>query len=151
MSKQKLGPVPITPALHEASDIAGDRWVLLTLAALAGGPRRFGDLIGDVGGIAPNVLTDRLRRMERHGIVSATPYTARPRRYVYDLTECGRDLATVLPALSAWAARRNGSEPIRHDICGTPLETRVWCPGCLRAVDEGEHSDPEADGSLRWL
>ncbi len=125
--------------------------MLLALAALAAGPRRFGDLIGDLGGIAPNVLTERLRRMERHDIVSATLYTARPRRYVYDLTESGRDLATVLPALSAWAARRSGGEPIRHDVCGRALETRVWCPSCQRVVDDAAIDDPARERSLRWL
>ena len=141
--------------LQRAAEVAGDRWVLLTLAALIDGPRRFGDLVADLDGgrgtIAPNVLTDRLRRMERDGLVDATLYTERPRRYVYALTESGRELAAVVPALTAWAARQAGGEPLFHDLCGTPVETRVWCPTCERPVDEAEHVEAGQEHRLRWV
>ncbi|MCU1397761.1 MAG: helix-turn-helix transcriptional regulator [Acidimicrobiales bacterium] len=97
------------PLLQEAVEVAGDRWVLLTLGALTDGPRRFGDLVTDLGGIAPNILIDRLRRMERQGLLAATLYSQRPRRFVYDLTESGRELAAILPSLVEWAARRSGA------------------------------------------
>jgi DNA-binding HxlR family transcriptional regulator len=138
--------------LRDAAEVAGDRWVLLALGALADGSRRFGDLQADLQsgavGIAPNVLIDRLRRMERDGLVVATPYSQRPRRYVYDLTEAGRELAAILPALSTWASRRSGGggEPRRHDVCGTPLETRVWCPTCAVAVDTVADAE-----NVRWV
>ncbi|HEY4332959.1 MAG TPA: helix-turn-helix domain-containing protein [Ilumatobacteraceae bacterium] len=137
-------------ALRAATDVAGDRWVLLALGALAGGPRRFGDLATELDGIAPNVLTDRLRRMERDGLVVATLYSQRPRRYVYDLTESGRELAAVLPALSAWAARRGGGEPRRHSVCGAALQTRVWCPTCAVVVDDDGEAGTGAD-QLTWV
>lgn len=136
----------IDEALREATEIAGDRWVLLALAGLSDGSRRFGDLLNELPGIAPNVLIDRLRRMERHGLVVANPYTHRPRRYVYDLTESGRDLAALLPALANWASRRTGGEPRRHTVCGTAVEIRDWCPTCRMVVD-----DSGADESLRWV
>jgi DNA-binding HxlR family transcriptional regulator len=140
-------------SLQRASEVAGDRWVLLTLAALGSGPRRFGDLIldltGDRGTIAPNVLADRLRRMQRDGLIDTTPYSHRPRRSVYSLTESGRELAAIVPALSAWAAHHAGGEPVFHDVCGTAVETRVWCPTCRRTVGDAEHAD--ADAELRWL
>ena len=139
------------PLLQEAAEIAGDRWVLLVLAALNEGPRRFGDLATKLTGIAPNILIDRLRRMERHGLIGATLYSHRPRRFVYDLTESGRELAQLLPALTNWAARRSGTPaPHRHISCGTPLEARHWCPSCASVV---EPVDDAADSSadLRWL
>ncbi len=153
----------ISTGLRRATDVAGDRWVLLTLAALANGPRRFGDLITELAGgvtdrgggagagIAPNVLTDRLRRMERDGIVNATPYSDRPRRYVYDLTESGRELASVLAGLATWAARRSGGEAVVHDVCGTALETRVWCPNCESTVADDLPIRTESEPRLRWL
>lgn len=97
--------------MREAAERVGDRWVLLLVAALADGPRRFGDLAADVEGIAPNVLTDRLRRMEARGLVTAAPYQHRPRRYVYELTEPGRALAALLPGLAAWGAGTAGLTP----------------------------------------
>jgi DNA-binding HxlR family transcriptional regulator len=136
------------PLLQEAVEVAGDRWVLLALGALTAGPRRFGDLVGDLGGIAPNILIDRLRRMERHGLVAATPYSQRPRRFVYDLTESGRELAGLLPALTSWAARRTGGEPHRHAACGTPLEVHLWCPTCAAVVDD---APAEERAEVRWL
>jgi DNA-binding HxlR family transcriptional regulator len=136
----------IDDPLREAAEIAGDRWMLLALGALSDGPRRFGDLIADLGGIAPNVLIDRLRRMERHGLVASTPYSQRPRRFVYDLTEGGRELAAILPALSAWAARRSGGDPPRHASCGGLLELRAWCPTCGVPVGPGSTEE-----DVRWV
>ena len=91
--------------LRRAVDLVGDRWTLLLVNALAGGPRRFGDLSRDVRGVAPNVLTDRLRRAERAGLISGTAYQHRPRRLVYELTPVGDELAAILPALGAWSAK----------------------------------------------
>lgn len=137
--------------LQEAAEIAGDRWVLLALAALGNGPRRFGDLAADITGIAPNILIDRLRRMERHGLIGATLYSQRPRRFVYDLTESGRELAGLLPALSNWAARRSGgASPHRHIVCDTALEMRRWCPTCATTVDTSADTST-VDEDLRWL
>jgi len=136
----------IDDPLREAAEIAGDRWMLLALGALSDGPRRFGDLIGDLGGIAPNVLIDRLRRMVRQGLVSSTPYSQRPRRFVYDLTEGGRELAAILPALSAWAAKRSGRDTPRHASCGAALELRGWCPMCAVPVGPGATED-----DVRWV
>jgi len=145
----------ISSSLQRATEVAGDRWVLLVLAALGDGPRRFGDLVADLAGgrgsIAPNVLTDRLRRMERDGLIDATLYTARPRRYVYALTESGHELSAIVPALTAWAARQAGGEPLLHDLCGSPLQTRVWCPTCSRTVDRAEHVETDNEHALRWV
>lgn len=116
--------------LRAAVDVVGDRWVLLLVNALAGGPRRFGDLSRDLHGVAPNVLTDRLRRVERAGLITGTAYQHRPRRLVYALTSAGEELATILPALASWSARRAGSPVPRHSRCGAPLEMRWWCPEC---------------------
>ena len=94
-------------------------------------------------GIAPNILSDRLRRLERGRIVVATPYQERPQRMSYALTEDGRDLASALRLLADWGARSgDDAEPIRHGTCGTPLETRWFCPTCEIPVD-----DPDADES----
>jgi DNA-binding HxlR family transcriptional regulator len=58
-------------ALADALATVGDRWTLLLIAALLDGPRRFGDLQEEVAGIAPNVLTQRLRQLERNALVVA--------------------------------------------------------------------------------
>ena len=96
---------PASTPLAAALDSVGDRWTLLLIEALLDGPRRFGDLQQALAGIAPNVLTQRLRRLEGEGLVLAQPYSERPQRYVYELTASGHELAGALRLLADWGAR----------------------------------------------
>ena len=129
-------------ALADALATVGDRWTLLLIAALLDGPRRFGELQEEVEGIAPNVLTQRLRQLERNALVVAQPYSERPPRFVYELTAAGRELAGVLRLLAGWGARNaEGAAAPRHVVCGTPMEARWWCPTCERAVSDDEGED----------
>src|SRR3954452_15097580 len=131
-----------TTPLAAALDAVGDRWTLLLVEALLEGPRRFGDLEEELSGIAPNVLSQRLRRLEGEGLVVGPPYTERPRRFVYELTATGRELAGALRLLADWGARhREGAELPRHAACGSPVEARWWCPVCERPVDEDEAAE----------
>jgi DNA-binding HxlR family transcriptional regulator len=123
-------------ALGGALASIGDRWTLLVIAALLDAPLRFGDLQTKLEGIAPNVLSQRLRQLERDGLVIARPYSNRPRRFLYELTASGRELADVLRLLSDWGARRGGGEAPRHQSCGSPLEARWYCPTCDRVTDD---------------
>ena len=128
-----------TSPLDAALGRVGDRWSLLVVEALLDGSRRFNELSSDVTGIAPNILTERLRRLERAGVVRARPYSERPLRYAYELTADGRELAGVLRLLATWGARGGeGTEPLRHVTCGTPMEARWYCPTCARAVEDQE-------------
>jgi DNA-binding HxlR family transcriptional regulator len=131
-------------ALAEALERVGDRWTLLVIEALLDGPRRFGDLQGSVPGIAPNILTQRLRHLEREALVVSRPYSEKPPRFVYELSSAGAELAGALRLLADWGARHAGSaDPLRHSDCGTALEARWWCPSCELAVDEGAAEDGE--------
>ena len=126
-------------ALADALAAVGDRWTLLIVAALLDGPRRFGELQEDVGGIAPNVLTQRLRHLERNALIVASPYSERPPRFVYELSSAGRELAGALRLLAGWGARNaEGAAAPRHSVCDTPMEARWWCPTCERPVPEDE-------------
>jgi DNA-binding HxlR family transcriptional regulator len=128
--------------LAEALASVGDRWTLLIVAALLDGPRRFGDLQKELPGIAPNILTQRLRALEKQGLVLAERYSERPPRYVYELGTAGRELAGALRLLSDWGARHTGDvDPPRHSACGTPLEAVWWCPTCERPVDDEDAAD----------
>ncbi len=132
-------PTPLATALERV----GDRWSFLIVEALLGGPRRFNELHEEVPGIAANILTDRLRRLERDGVVVSTPYSRRPLRVEYALSADGRDLASALRLLADWGARRSTAaadpyEPLQHATCGTRLETRYYCPTCGGAVPDAE-------------
>jgi DNA-binding HxlR family transcriptional regulator len=125
--------------LAAALERVGDRWSLLLVEALLPGPRRFNELGEAVTGIAPNILADRLRRLEAERIVSATPYSERPPRFAYALTDEGQELAGALRLLADWGSRvSRESEPLRHAACGTPVEARWYCPTCDRPVEGRE-------------
>jgi DNA-binding HxlR family transcriptional regulator len=139
--RRRHGHAPPSP-LADALARVGDRWTLLVVEALLDGPRRFGDLQDELPGIAPNVLTQRLRRLEGEGLVVAEPYSERPPRVVYELSAAGNELAGTLRMLADWGARhRESSEGPRHAACGSPVEARWWCPVCEQAVDEDETGD----------
>jgi DNA-binding HxlR family transcriptional regulator len=129
---------PSTRPLAAALERVGDRWSLLVVEALLDGSRRFGELQDLLPAIAPNILTDRLRRLEREGVLVARPYQQRPPRMEYELTSAGHDLAGALRLLADWGARRAEGEPLRHELCGTPLDARWYCPTCTTPVDERE-------------
>ena len=131
-------PTPLEAALERV----GDRWSLLLVEALLDGGRRFNELADALPSIAPNILADRLRRLERDRVLVATPYQQRPPRMSYALTDDGHELASALRLLADWGARRSERyEPIHHERCGTPLETRWWCPTCSAVVDDLEAAD----------
>ena len=117
--------------LAYALDQIGDRWTLLTVAALLDGPRRFGELQLAVKGIATNVLSTRLRTLTRLGIVVATPYSKRPPRFEYQLSDSGHALGDAIRLLSAWGAATdpNSVGPF-HNRCATKLDVRFYCPTC---------------------
>lgn len=131
-------PSPLADALARV----GDRWTLLVVAALLGGPRRFNELQEDLGGIAPNVLSARLRGLTEQALLVAQPYSERPPRFAYELTDAGRELAGALRLLADWGARTaEGSEPLRHAVCATTLEARWWCPTCEVVLDDDAEDD----------
>ena len=137
----------MTPGLDAALERVGDRWTLLVVDALLDGPRRFGELGDLLAGIAPNVLTARLRRLERAGLLHGRPYQRRPVRFEYALTDTGRALADALVVLGAWGALLDGAPATgpAHEVCGTPLELVWWCPTCERLVRPAHGDDADAE------
>jgi DNA-binding HxlR family transcriptional regulator len=136
-------PQPVPSPLAEALASVGDRWTLLVVEALLPGPRRFNDLLGQIPGIAANILSERLKRLERDALLVARPYSDRPPRAAYELTAEGKELAGALRLLAHWGARHaDPAETPRHAECGTPVEVRWYCPTCDRLVgSESSHPD----------
>ena len=128
--------------LSRALERIGDRWSLLIIDALQGAPLRFSDLADRVAGIAPNILSNRLSRLEDEGVILSRPYSDKPPRHVYELTGAGRDLAGALRLLTHWGDRQSEEgEAIRHQLCGTPLEAHWYCASCDRIVDQGAETE----------
>jgi len=132
MAESELGSSPLAAALARV----GDRWTLLVVEALLPGPRRFNDLLSQIPGIAANILSERLKRLEREGLLVARPYSQRPPRATYQLTAEGTELAGALRLLANWGTRHTDqAETERHLTCGTPIEARWYCPTCDQLVD----------------
>ena len=91
---------PIAPVV----DIVFSRWTTPILWQLnTHGRQRFNDLRDLVGGISAKVLTQRLRHLERDGLVSRTMHPEIPPRVEYEITDLGRSLAPVFAALVTWS------------------------------------------------
>ena len=104
------------------------------------GPRRFNELLSLIPGIAANILSERLKRLERDGLLIARPYSQRPPRAAYQLTAEGAELAGALRLLAHWGTRHTDpADAPRHLTCGTPIEARWYCPTCDQLVDHEPH------------
>jgi DNA-binding HxlR family transcriptional regulator len=92
-------------AAAHALDLIGERWALLVVRELLLGPKRFTDLRVGLPTASPNVLAQRLRELERAGIVRRRKLPPPAASRVYELTEWGEELEPVIISLGRWGAR----------------------------------------------
>ncbi len=81
----------------------GDKWTVLIVQALGGGPKRFNELKRLIGGISQRMLTLTLKNLERDGLVTRTVTPSIPPRVDYELTDLGHSLREPVDALGDWA------------------------------------------------
>jgi DNA-binding HxlR family transcriptional regulator len=119
MTKQRAqeGTSVLPSNLHEREDCraasevlsrVGDKWTVLVVWTLGGGPQRFNELRKALGSISQRMLTLTLRALERDGLVTRTAFPTIPPRVDYELTKLGRSLLDPVSELGLWA-RRNRS------------------------------------------
>jgi len=126
--------------------IVGDRWTFLIIRELFTGSTRF-DEIQVQTGATPQMLTDRLKRLEAEGMIERRVYTRRPLRHEYLLTPMGKEFYPVLLALRAWGETwcKTAAEPLAarttHRKCGTEVDLDGRCPTCGGIVP---HSDMDS-------
>ena len=95
-------------------DLLGDRWTLLIVRDLLAGKTRYSEFLTSEEKIPTNLLAERLKRLEQEGLVERVPYSQRPPRAEYHLTEEGRRLGEVLDAMATWGmAHFPGSRRLR--------------------------------------
>jgi DNA-binding HxlR family transcriptional regulator len=100
MTDCKRSPCPVACTL----DLLGDKWTLLVVRDLLLGRRTYKSLQMSPERIPSNILADRLKRLEREGILRKELYQERPPRYEYHLTEKGQRLGPVLHAMLTWGS-----------------------------------------------
>lgn len=103
-------------------DVLGDRWTLLILRDLMAGLNRYSDILGSCGGMSPNVLSDRLKRLEADGLVHREYHRELPPRVEYTLTPKGWDVRPVLLSLIEWG-QHNLPPAIDEESVGPSMPT----------------------------
>jgi DNA-binding HxlR family transcriptional regulator len=98
-------------------DVVGDRWTILVLRDLSWGRRRFSTLLDSLRGISANLLSDRLKRLEGHGMIERVFYSDHPPRAEYRLTAKGKAFIPVLVALRDYGEEW---EPAAPESAGHP-------------------------------
>ena len=120
-------PGPVARTL----EVVGERWTLLILQELLRGSHRFTEVRDSLQGIAPNILSERLKVLEAHGIVERRFYSDHPPRAEYHLTRKGHELGIVAGALAVWGAKYLSDEIVlAHTECGSQLRVVYYCPSC---------------------
>lgn len=105
-------------SLARALDVVGERWTLLVIRDLLGGPKRYKDLVQSLSGIGTNLLANRLKELEANGLVTQTILPPPVSVKAYDLTEWGRALEPAVVALADWGL----------SLLETPREGDHWLP-----------------------
>lgn len=101
-------------SVARALDVVGGRWTLLLIRELLIGPKRYTDLLNGLPGIGTNLLSERLKRLEAHGVVRKRHLPPPADSIVYELTEFGRGLEPAIIALGQWGVSQLG-EPRPED------------------------------------
>ena len=100
---RKVPRIPEDGAVREVLNRLGDKWSLLVIGTLRGGPLRFGELAEAVEGISQRMLTLTLKQLVEDGLVRRTAHAEVPPRVEYELTELGRTLLPLVISLAEWA------------------------------------------------
>ncbi|HJO82761.1 MAG: helix-turn-helix domain-containing protein [SAR202 cluster bacterium] len=131
MAKTYVQSGPVARAL----ELVGERWTILILQELLRGRTRFAQLKESVGGIAPNVLSDRLKTLEDYDVVERRFYSDHPPRAEYRLTKKGHELGIVAGALAVWGAKYLSDDIVlAHTECGSAMNVIYYCPTCETSV-----------------
>jgi DNA-binding HxlR family transcriptional regulator len=128
-------------SIARALTVFGDRWTGLIIRECFFGTKRFDDFQRRLG-IAPNILSNRLRRLVDTGFLQRVPYQDWPVRHEYQLTEQGRDFYHMPLALMAWGRRWLGHSradaTLTHNLCGQPAEPILGCLTCAEPMGKDQ-------------
>jgi len=128
--------------IAQTLDVLGDRWTLLILRDLMAGLHRYSDILESCQGMSPNVLSDRLKRLEAYGLAERHYQRGLPPKVDYTLTDMGWAVRPVLLALIAWG--RQYMSPFGEESVGTAVSADF----AVRVIPTFSFS-PERAGDLR--
>lgn len=95
--------------INYALEYLGDKWTLLVIRDLVfDGKKFYKEFLVSKEGIATNILSDRLKRLENMGIVESKTYEEQRTQKVYTLTQKGKDLIPILLEIILWSSKHKG-------------------------------------------
>lgn len=124
--------------LAQTLNILGDRWTMLVLHRISKGKNTFKELKEALDSIPTNILSDRIKLLEKNHLIKAELYSEHPPRYQYILTEKGRDFKHVFNAMILWSHKyvENCNRTIAHEECGNEVEIKYYCKNCDKYVED---------------
>jgi DNA-binding HxlR family transcriptional regulator len=128
---------PETCSIGRAMEILGERWTFLILRECFYGVRRFSDMQRNLG-IARNILSGRLQRLVRAGVLERRLYQEEPERFEYKLTPAGRDLYPAIITIMRWGDEHlvdHGPPVVLRHTCGAEAEPVLVCAHCHEPMD----------------
>jgi DNA-binding HxlR family transcriptional regulator len=87
---------------HGTIEFIGKRWMGIIIYQLLNGPKRFSELADNIPGISDRLLTERLRELEKEGLVIKKALVPSQKKVQYQLTPAGRELETVISSILNW-------------------------------------------------
>jgi DNA-binding HxlR family transcriptional regulator len=108
--------------------IIGKKWAVLIIREMFRGTRQFNRFIENIKGITPKVLTERLRELEKMGIVRRRIVSEYPIRLEYEMTDLGREFEPVLLAAASFSMRNMPKIVFKDGKPRTPSEILMQLP-----------------------
>lgn len=124
--------------LAQTLNIVGDKWTLLVLHRILNNKNTFKELQEALKPIPTNILSDRIKLLEKNGFIVAQIYNEHPPRYKYLLTEKGMDFKHVFNSMILWANKHLEAckKTVCHEKCGKEVEIKYYCKDCDEYVDD---------------
>lgn len=110
--KNMRSDCPVSYAL----DFFGDKWTFLIIRDLVDGKKFYKDFLNSKEGIATNILSDRLKKLEANGIVVWQVYEKLKTKKEYSLTEKGKDLIPILIDIIVWSDKHQTGLDVRPNL-----------------------------------
>jgi DNA-binding HxlR family transcriptional regulator len=124
--------------IAQTLNIIGDRWTLLIAHEILKGNVQFTDIKRSLEGISSNILSDRIKYLEKCGLVTSELYSEHPPRYQYQLTDSGKDLEPIFNAILLWGRDhlQKCYKKMIHSECQHEVTIAYYCPHCETNVDD---------------
>lgn len=126
--------------IAQTLNIIGDKWTLLIIHEILLGACTYKEIHEKLEGIPTNLLSERLKNLEKDGLITLVLYQKHPPRYEYILTEASKDLTDVFHSLILWGEKyvKKCKKQLMHIECGHKVEQKYYCPHCGRVVEKEE-------------